>query len=161
MHRIYTRWEFLTLIAVLAVGALLRGAYLAEIVEAPDFRSPVLDPQFNDYWARALVSGDFTPPPHADDPLIQSTPYGRPPGYPHVLAAIYACTGGSFLAPRLVQMFLGLAGAVLAWRLARTLYGSVGGLAGSRVVAVHRGVEPLLGTFARHPGDDREHPAEC
>lgn len=111
------------LACALVVGALLRLGYLAVLMQAPDFAAPVLDPQFNDYWARAIVTGDWTPPAHAADPRVRATPYGRPPGYPYALAAVYAAAGLDYLAPRLVQMALGLVNIVLAWWLARRLFG--------------------------------------
>lgn len=57
-----TRMQWSLLAAVLLVGAGLRAAYLTEVVHEPGFEHPLHDPQYNDYWARALVTGDWTPP---------------------------------------------------------------------------------------------------
>jgi tetratricopeptide (TPR) repeat protein len=116
------------LFAILVVGAVLRIVYLVEIMHEPDFSFPALDPQFNDYWARAMVSGNWTPPPGYPDPMIRTTPHGRPPGYPYVLAFIYWVSGSSYLAPRLVQMTLGLINGVLMFLLGRALFGRAVGL---------------------------------
>jgi len=111
----HTHWLLLT--AILALGLALRLTYLSSNVHAPDFNSPVLDPQLNDYWARALVTGDWTPPPHAEDPEIRTTPYGRPPGYPWLLAVMYWISDGSYLVPRLVQVCIGLVNILLVFLL--------------------------------------------
>ena len=96
-----TRREWIILACILLVGLALRLAYLQEIRHDPDFCHPALDPQFNDYWARAMVTGDWTPPIGYPDPMIRTTPHGRPPGYPYFLAFIYLVFGTSYLTPRL------------------------------------------------------------
>ena len=115
----------------------LAGGYLAHMLNAPDFAAPTLDPQLNDYWARALVTGDWTPPEEADDPEIRSTPYGRPPGYPYVLALVYRLSGGSYLAPRVVQMALGLVNVLLLFMLGRAVFGRAVGLIAAALMAVY------------------------
>ncbi len=126
----------LPVITVLALGLLLRVIYLLANIQNPDFRSPVLDPQLNDYWARALVTGDWVPPPHADDPEIKTTPYGRPPAYPWLLAGIYRAGRGSYLAPRLVQIAAGLLNIFLVFLLGRRLSGNASGIIASFLMAV-------------------------
>ena len=133
------RWRHIVLGAILAAALLLRIAYLAEYRSAPDFNSPILDPQLNDYWARALLSGDWTPPPHADNPEIQTTPYGRPPAYPWLLAAMYWCSRGSYMAPRLVQFLVGLINIVLVYLLAKHLSGTRAGLFAAFLMAIFWG----------------------
>lgn len=114
--------------AILLLGLVLRLFYLREIAADPTFEYPLRDAGFHDYWARALVSGDWTPPHGQPDPRIPHVPFLRPPGYPYFLAGIYALTGGSHLAARIVQMLLGLLGAGLAYRLGRVLLGRAAGL---------------------------------
>lgn len=123
-----TRNEWLALGAILLVGLILRASYLLEIVDAPDFDHPQLDPAHYDYWARGLVTGDWTPPPGQPDPLVTSTPFVRPPGYPYFLALVYLVTDSSYLGIRVVQMALGLANCVLMFVLARALFGRAVGL---------------------------------
>lgn len=122
------RREALWLALILVVAALLRVWYLAEVVRAPDFSALRQDMEVQDYQARAMLSGDWTPPPGRNDPEIDRTPYYRPPGYPYFLAAVYFFTGGSYLAPRVLQMVLGLAGIALMHLLARRLFGVLAGL---------------------------------
>jgi tetratricopeptide (TPR) repeat protein len=116
------------LVAILLVGALLRGLYLAEIADSPETVAPSLDAAFHDHWAKALVTGDWSPPRFFPDPQIHTTPYFRPPGYPFFLAAIYAVTGQSALPARGVQMLLGLVNVWLAYRLGRALFDRAVGL---------------------------------
>lgn len=121
---------------IIALGLLVRLAYLSFNVHAPDFASPVLDPQLNDYWARAMVTGNWTPPPHADNPEIRTTPYGRPPGYPWLLAGIYWLSGGSYLAPRLIQTAIGLLNVLLVYLLGKRLFGTLSGAVASLLMAL-------------------------
>src|SRR3990172_612772 len=89
-----SRGELFILCGILGVGALLRFAYLGEIRGAPDFASPAIDAAFHDYWARGLVTSDWTTSAGRRDPQIPTTPYFRPPGYPYFLALIYLTSGG-------------------------------------------------------------------
>ncbi len=109
---------------ILLAALALRLAYLREIVASPTFTYAVYDPQYNDYWARGLVTDDWTVPEGVNDPEIRTTPYGRPPGYPFFLALVYRVFGLNYLAPRLVQMYLGLISAVLLFVLARGIFGA-------------------------------------
>lgn len=125
------KWEVLMLVGIMLAGALLRWTYLTEIVRAPDFRFPPGDGGFHDYWARSLVSGDWSALPEeaeGRDPQIRSTPYFRPPGYPYFLALIYLLSGSSYVAARVAQMVLGLVGCALAFFLGRYLFGRAVGL---------------------------------
>ncbi|MFP4503033.1 MAG: tetratricopeptide repeat protein [Candidatus Hydrogenedentota bacterium] len=131
------RRVWLVLACILAAGALVRGVYLLEIMGDPAFEHPLYDPQYNDYWARALVTGDWTPPDALNDPEIRNTPHGRPPGYPWFLAAVYYVCGLSYLAPRLVQMGLGLVNALLGFLLGRRLFGDAAGLVSAVFIACY------------------------
>lgn len=121
-----TRLSLLGLVLLGAVG--IRAAYLEQHLADPDFRAPVVDPQFNDYWARALATGDWTPPPGAPDPEIRTAPYGRPPAYPHLLALAYRCFDGSYIAPRLIQIAIGLLNILLLYWLGTATFGFLPGL---------------------------------
>lgn len=125
------------LVVILCIGCMVRMVYLMENSAAPDFFAPILDPQLNDYWARALVTGDWTPLPHAADPQICTTPYGRPPAYPWLLAGIYAISKGSYFAPRILQMFIGLLNIVLVYFLGRRLFSAASGIVAAAMYAVY------------------------
>lgn len=120
--------EWVILGGVLVIGLVLRLWYLAEIVDAPDFTAPQQDPWVQDYYARALVTGDWTLPEGMNDPKMDSTPFFRPPGHAYFLAPIYFFTNGSYFAPRIANIALSLGGAVLLFLLGKSLYGTGVGL---------------------------------
>lgn len=125
----YVSWRvWLALACILLVGLALRVLYFRELVNQPDFTVPSVDAQFHDYWARALVTGDWTPPRGGGDPQIRETPFLRPPGYPYFLSLIYRLTEFSYAAPRVAQIGLGLLSCVLGFLFARRWYGSGVGL---------------------------------
>ncbi|HMB70136.1 MAG TPA: tetratricopeptide repeat protein, partial [bacterium] len=123
------RGALLGLGMILLVGVGLRAAYLAELRHAPDFAEPLADAAFHDYWARGWATGDWAPPGNEPDPGLREVPFLRPPGYPFVLSLVYRAAGAeNALAPRLLQMLLGVLNALLAYRLGRALLGVPGGL---------------------------------
>ncbi len=119
---------WLVLACILLAGLWLRTLYFSELVHHPEFWRPSVDAEFHDYWARALVTGDWTPPYAQRDPRICETPFFRPPGYPYFLAAVYHLSGLSYVAARVVQMGLGLVAGLLAFGFARRWYGVAVGL---------------------------------
>ncbi len=128
------RW---LLVAILAAGFLLRLTYLLEVSRAPDFDAPQFEAQYHDYWARALVTGDWTAPAGVTDPEIRSRPYFRPPGYPFFLALIYRLTGPGWWWPRVLQMAMGLASCLLLHRLTRRGFGREAALFAAAILAVY------------------------
>jgi 4-amino-4-deoxy-L-arabinose transferase-like glycosyltransferase len=129
------RWVLVALLVVLALGGTLRGLYLAEFSQTPDFKVPFADADFHNYWARALAFGNWTQPFYEVDPHIREVPYFRPPGYAYFLAAVYKLTGTSYFGPRVVQMALGLVNALLAFLLARRYFGNLAGLVTAGLMA--------------------------
>jgi len=125
---------------ILLAGLLLRVSYLREIADNPDFACPLVDAAYHDYWARAMATGDWSIPENAsytDDPEIRTTPYFRPPGYPFFLAAVYRVFDGSYLAARIVQMIVGLAGGLLAYLLGKIVFGRRTGLVFAGLVSTY------------------------
>jgi tetratricopeptide (TPR) repeat protein len=133
--RVRSRGFWLALGLIFAVSALIRGLYLAEIEGNPEVHGPRLDGLYHHYWARALVTGDWTPPPGESDPAIPATAYFRPPGYPWFLAALYRIFGTASLGMRVAQMAIGLATLVCAAFLARRFGGPGAGLVAAALLA--------------------------
>ncbi|MFC1573273.1 glycosyltransferase family 39 protein, partial [Candidatus Eisenbacteria bacterium] len=131
-------WIILGVILIAAVA--LRVVFLTELTGKPDFDAPVSDAQYNDFWARGIATGQWDQPKGNPDPLIPSTPYFRPPGYPHFLALIYMMSGGSYLAPRIAQALLGLIGILLAFFLGRSVFGRATGLVAAAMAAAYWGL---------------------
>lgn len=129
------RAVFGVLLVVLAAGALLRAAYLAELPRDPLFVKPALDAELHDYWARSLASGHWDVPPNRTDPRIPSTPYFRPPGYPYALSIVYRLTGGAPIPSRAIQLALGLVSACLGFLLGRRYGGAATGLVTAALMA--------------------------
>lgn len=127
----------LLFVAILGVGFLLRLTYLLEISRQPDFDLPQFEAQYHDYWARALRSGDWTPPEGVTDPEIPQRPYFRPPGYPFFLAAIYGGFGASYFWPRAIQMLLGLVSCWLLHRLTRRVFGAPAALGALALATIY------------------------
>ena len=131
--------EWCWLGAILALGAVLRVWYLLQVVHAPDFEALRQDLDVQDYHARAMATGDWTVREGVIDPQIRTTPYYRPPGYPYYLAIIYFFTGGSYLAPRIVNTGMGLAAVILMFLLGRSVYGRSVGLIAAFFMATYWG----------------------
>ena len=122
------------LIGILVVSAVMRIVYLQEVRQAPDFSAPEVDAGFHDYWARGLAFGDWSLPEVKADPEIRTSAYFRPPAYPYFLAAIYSVAGPGYLAPRIVQMLLGLLSVFLAYLVMRRWVGEAVGLIAAALV---------------------------
>ncbi len=129
--------ELLILAAILALGALLRGLYVSELVKYPDFDMPAVDALYHDYWARGIVTGNWTPPPPMADPEIRSMPYFRPPGYTWFMAGVYLITHGSYLGIRIAQMLIGLVSCLLAFLMGRRFLGPRAGLIFAALMSVY------------------------
>ena len=113
---------------IILAGLFLRIFYLLEYIDSPDYGAPAVDAAYHDYWARGLVTGKWTVPDSAVDPQVYRHPFYRPPGYPYFLALVYLVFGTGALAPRIVQMLLGLSAAVLAYYLGRQWWGRAVGM---------------------------------
>lgn len=124
-------------VCILVAGILLRGAYLVEVSGTPEFSHPIYDPEYNAYWARSLATGDWSVPPGMPDPEIRTTPHGRPPGYPWFLAAVYILFGLNDYAPRIIQMLIGLANALLLFVIGKRLFGPATGFLSGMFMAVY------------------------
>lgn len=120
---------------ILAASALVRALYLVEIEGSPEVRGPRLDGLYHDYWARALITDDWTPPQGESDPAIPTTAYFRPPGYPWFLSTLYRVLGDGSLGMRVAQLALGLATLACTAFLARRFAGVFAGLAAAALLA--------------------------
>ena len=121
-HRALDARGWIILGIILLAGLGLRLSYLHEVNSSPVFNAPIADAAFHDYWARGIASGNWTLPAGEADPRIREVPFLRPPGYPYFLGLIYALTGGSLEAARLIQMLLGLVNVVLAFFVGRAIF---------------------------------------
>ncbi len=135
--------ELVVLLAIVALGLWLRWAYLQEIRFTPEFSHPLIDPLFNDYWARGIATGDWSSTlvmrAYGYLPDIQNLPYFRAPGYAYFLAGVYRVLGPDYMVVRLVQMGVGLLSAVVAFLLGRALFGRAVGLVFAGFMSIYWG----------------------
>lgn len=124
----YKLRELLILSGILLLGFILRVFYLYEIKDNPDFYNPILDASFHHYWAKGLATGNWSVPESHNDPLIQSIPYIKFPGYPYFLAFFYWLFGPGHLIPRIVQIGVGMLNCILAFLIGKKWFGSAVGL---------------------------------
>ncbi|HOC68061.1 MAG TPA: tetratricopeptide repeat protein [Candidatus Hydrogenedentes bacterium] len=124
-------------VVILLLGISLRVIYFVEIRQEPEFAHPIYDPEYNAYWARSLATGNWNVPAGMPDPEIRTTPHGRPPGYPWFLAAVYSIFGVNDYAPRIIQMLIGLANALLLYGIGKRLFGNTAGFISGVFMAVY------------------------
>lgn len=114
--------EAILLFLVILLALIIRIGYFSHISKQPDFSHLILDPQFNDYWAHKILYQGQYPSPTGDDPMIENTPYGRPPGYPFLLAFIYFLFGDNYISPRLIQFFFGIINVFLIYWVTTVIF---------------------------------------
>lgn len=131
------RYVYIVLVCILILGLGLRLWYLSNVILAPDYSALQQDPEVQDYYARAVLSGDWSVPDGATDPEMRTTPFYRPPGYGYLLILLYALSRGSYLAPRVFNTFLGVLTILLLFILGRRLFGEIAGLAAAFLAAIY------------------------
>ncbi len=122
---------------VLLAALATRVLFFVEAMHKPDFRFPMIDADYHNYWARGLASGQFPTPLGRTDPHINDRPFLRPPGYPYALAMAYRVTGPGYAGPRLIQMLLGVLNCFLIYLLARKWFGGPVGLVAAGLASLY------------------------
>src|SRR5262249_12773403 len=125
----------LALGGALVVAVLLRVEYLRELMLAPFSRHLLLDSEWYDQAARAMLTGH----------TLVDSPF-RPPLYPLFLAGLYAVGGGSPWAARIVQSVLGLLQVAICFGIANRTHGP-------RVAATCAVLTAAYGMFAYYEGE--------
>ncbi|MEW6746696.1 MAG: glycosyltransferase family 39 protein [Planctomycetota bacterium] len=123
------RTKLAAFLLVLAAAAALRCGYVFELrATSPFFEVPVVDAEEYDDWAHEVaVEGRF----------LGDTVRHHAPLYPWILGLVYAATGGSRLAARLVQVALGLGTLALVFAAARRSASDRGALVAAGLGAVY------------------------
>ena len=112
---------------VAAVALLVRGLYLWQTADSPFFGEPLVDALTYHDLARILATEGI----YNDHFLWQA------PLYPLALSGLYSVVGVSVAAARLAGALIGVATALMTWRLGCRVLGARGGLAAGLLVAVH------------------------
>lgn len=121
---------------VLLVALLVRLLYLVGYRSNPFFADPQMDALYHHRWALQIAGGDW----------IGSEVFFRAPLYAYFLGIVYALSGHSFLAARVVQFILGSISCVLVYRIGKKLHGQVVGLVAGILAA-------LLGASIYYEGE--------
>lgn len=114
-------------LCIFGLALLLRLVYLGHIESLPFFAHPIMDASYHDAWAREIAGGN----------LMRGEPFFRAPLYAYWLASVYSLSGGSFLAPRLLQFILGALTPAMIFLLGRRLFGNAGGVIAGLITAVY------------------------
>jgi Tfp pilus assembly protein PilF/4-amino-4-deoxy-L-arabinose transferase-like glycosyltransferase len=112
------------LILVMFFALIFRLVYFIEMKNDPEFLHANVDALYHDYWAWGMVTDQWQPAHDLENPRIQENPYSRPPGYPYFLSAIYRIFGHDRLAPRVIQMLLGVLSCGILFLAARKIFGN-------------------------------------
>ena len=129
--RIHTRIEtdrfFWKVIALAAIGFLIRLVYVWQIRESPFFDVLMGDARRYDAWAAEIAAGD----------LMGREVFYQAPLYPYFLGTLYAITGRSLLIVRICQAAIGAMSCVFLALTARRLYSERAGLVAGFGLAVY------------------------
>jgi tetratricopeptide (TPR) repeat protein len=123
--------RFLVLLFLFAL--LVRGAYAWRIRDLPTQHALVMDARRYDELAERIVREGR----EGREGWMPREVFYQAPLYPYVLAAVYAPTGGSRTAVRLLQMMAGAATAVLLAVAAARLFGAAAGRAAGVLAALY------------------------
>ena len=122
------RREEAILWAILIAALGVRLAYLYQAVDTPLFDVLLIDSEFYDRRARAIVAGDWL----GDQPFFMN------PFYSYFLAAIYALLGAEYWWVGLVQAVLGTGSCYLIYALGRKLWSAQIGLLAAGMAAIYQ-----------------------
>ena len=114
--------------AILTAALGVRLAYLYQAVDTPLFDVLLIDSEFYDRRARAIVAGDWL----GDQPFFMN------PLYPYFLAAIYALLGAEYWWVGVVQAGLGTGSCYLIYALGRKLWRPQIGLLAAGMAAFYQ-----------------------
>lgn len=112
---------------VFLLALVLRLAFVAQARDLPTQRELVMDALRYDTLARDVAAHGWRP----------HEVFYQAPLYPYALAAVYAMTGGSRLAVRLIQALLGALTAALLAGVSRRLFGPAAGLLAGLLAALY------------------------
>lgn len=126
------------LFLILLIAIILRVWYIYEVYKyAPDYSALQQDPEVQDYFARAIVTGDWSVPEGVTDPEMRTTPFFRPPGHGYFLSFLYRFISDSYLTPRIINAIAGILTVLLSFYLGRAIFNEVVGLIFSFLVATY------------------------
>lgn len=108
------RRAVLWMLAIAALAAAVRIAYIVEVLHHPLQMMATADPRIYDMRALEILAGGWLP----REVFFHSSPV-----YPYILAGVYALFGHSYLAVRLIQSAVGTATCLILFSITRSLFG--------------------------------------
>lgn len=114
-------------LGIFVLAFAVRYAYLTQMKSSPLFDTPIMDAEYHDLWAQAIVAGeDFT-----------QGVFFRAPLYPYFLALVYRTFGHDYLILRLFQFLIGSVGCVLVYLLGKRIFNRRTAVIGGVVTALY------------------------
>ncbi len=114
-------------VGIFVLAFAVRYAYLTQMRSSPLFDTPIMDAEYHDLWARAIVAGeDFT-----------QGVFFRAPLYPYFLALVYRIFGYDYLILRLVQFLIGSVGCVLVYVVGKRIFNRRTAVMGGLMTALY------------------------
>jgi len=99
-------------VGIFLLALAVRLVYLWQMKSSAWFDAPMMDAEYHDQWAQAIISGkDFT-----------GGVFFRAPLYPYFLALVYRIFGHDYLIARLIQFLMGSFSCVLVYFLAKRIF---------------------------------------
>jgi tetratricopeptide (TPR) repeat protein len=99
-------------IGIFILAFALRFVYLSQLKNSPLFDTPVMDAEYHDQWAQAIVAEeDFT-----------GGVFFRAPLYPYFLASVYRIFGHDYWIARMIQFLIGSLSCVLIYFLGKRIF---------------------------------------
>jgi len=125
-------FQVIQVLLLLFLACVVRVAWYEDLRRQPDFRAPLHDAAFKDWWGRAIVTGDYSMPEGQRSPFIENWPLPNPPAYSWFLAGLYRLSGERLSVYyewiRYAQCAFGLTTVLLLYALGRRLFSHVVGL---------------------------------
>jgi len=127
-RRRVSRDVVVAVLLIVALAAIVRIAYYAEVHDHPLMTTTTGDPRIYDERALEIASGRW---------LGEEVYFHSSPAYPYMLGVIYRLFGHSYGAVRLVQSLFGIGSCLLIFSIARKLLGKREGVVAGVVAALY------------------------
>ncbi len=114
-------------IGIFILAFAVRLTYLDQVSSSPLFDTPIMDAEYHDQWAQAILAGDdFT-----------GGVFFRAPLYPYFLAAVYKMFGHNYVMARLIQFLIGSLSCVLIYLLGKSIFSRRTGIIAGVVASLY------------------------
>ncbi len=120
-----------TILGLILVGSTLLGiACVFQSKSSPFFNLPIIDEESYVNWGKSIAEGA----------IMGEHIFYQDPLYPYLLGLIFSVFGKSYMAVRIVQVFMGTGAVALVFFIARPFMGEKPALLASAIMASYRGL---------------------